>query len=345
MDSSQSTASSTVSTATTSVAGSSSSLSPEILAAIRSAVEQSFNSRLVPGLSGSNTSSTSSTPSAIPASQPHVPLASGGMSFPVVPSFISSFSSAPPAGTGIATTTIGNAFTASTTGALSASVVSPLLYKPFVIGPGYSPVPAKLVSQILAGKYIDLNDLLPANLLPISADSEPQLMLDGRLVLTSQPKKPKRRLEDIVSWIEAFSVYTMVLTAYYPHRWRDLLSYKLLIIRTYRNFTGKAWLNYDQAFREHAAAMNITDWSQINVQLYHYQTAGSASRQASVCRSWNRGHCSSPYSSCCYSHKCAKCSGQHKEIECPQSTSSSSSRQREHSPTQGDGSRRKYHKA
>jgi hypothetical protein len=64
--------------------------------------------------------------------------------------------------------------------------------------------------------------------------------------------------------MEAFS---MVFTYYYPQRWRDLLQYKLLIIRTYRQFSGRAWPAYDQAFREHAAAIQLTNWSQLNVQL------------------------------------------------------------------------------
>ena len=39
----------------------------------------------------------------------------------------------------------------------------------------FSPVPAKLVSQIVAGKYVDLCDLLPANL--HVKEPEPQLQL------------------------------------------------------------------------------------------------------------------------------------------------------------------------
>ena len=61
----------------------------------------------------------------------------------------------------------------------SASVVAD---QPFVVGPGVSPVPAKLVSQIVAGKYVDLCDVLPANLQV--KEPEPQLLFDNRLVLT-----------------------------------------------------------------------------------------------------------------------------------------------------------------
>ena len=49
-----------------------------------------------------------------------------------------------------------------------------------IVGPGFSSVPAKLVTQIEAGKYIDLSNLLPVNL--VQKELEPQLLLD---VLTS----------------------------------------------------------------------------------------------------------------------------------------------------------------
>ena len=60
---------------------------------------------------------------------------------------------------------------------------SPLVDQPFIVGPGFSPVPVKLVLQILAEKYIYLSELLPTNLQ--LKEPEPQLLLDGRLVLTS----------------------------------------------------------------------------------------------------------------------------------------------------------------
>ena len=49
--------------------------------------------------------------------------------------------------------------------------------QPFVVGPGVSPVLARLVSQIVAGKYDDLCDLLPANLQVKEPD--PQLLFDN----------------------------------------------------------------------------------------------------------------------------------------------------------------------
>lgn len=38
----------------------------------------------------------------------------------------------------------------------SAAASLPIVHQPFVVGPGYSPILAKLVSQIVAGKFVDL---------------------------------------------------------------------------------------------------------------------------------------------------------------------------------------------
>ena len=128
---------------------------------------------------------------------------------------------------------------------------------------------------MVAGKFIDLGDLLPSTV--TSAEPEPQLLFDGRLVLSSTPKKPKCRVE-----VEAFSVYCLIMISFFPHRSRDLLQYKLLILRTYRQFSGKVWLAYDRAFREHAAAANVVDWLSINVQLFNFHAAGASARGPNV---------------------------------------------------------------
>ena len=84
------------------------------------------------------------------------------------------------------------------------------------------------------------------------------------------------------------------------------MQYQLLIIRTHRHFTGRVWLPYDQAFREHAAATRLTDWLCMNMQLFNFHASGSSARSSTsshppdwestgssgslvVCISWNRG--------------------------------------------------------
>ena len=265
----------------------------------------------------------------------------------VVPSFVNTFSapvpsilpssSAPPAvGPSLST----SPFSASSTfivpsEQLSTNTVTtplPVLHQPFVVGPGFSPVPAKTVSQIASGKFVELSDLLQANI--AQSESEPQLFFDGQMILTSNPKRSRKKIDDIVSWIEAFSIFVMILTSFFPHRWKDLSQYKLLILRTYQQFRGRVWLNYNRAFQEHAAASRVTDWSAMDVQLYNFHAAGVAARgrpgesailpepvgdrTATIkCRSWNKGRCIAPSGSCRFAHVCSDCTGDHRASECP----------------------------
>lgn len=213
-----------------------------------------------------------------------------------------------------------------------------LLQQPFVVGPGFSPVPAKLVSQIVAGKFVELHNLLPSNI--VSSE---------RLVLTPSPKKPKRRIDDIGTWLGAFSIFCLILVLHFPHRWKDLLQYQLLILQTYRQFSGRVWLSYDQAFRENAAATNLTDWSQFNSTLFSFHSTGWSARSSRdfsdrqnephgaalsqiICKSWNCGHCVAPSASCRFAHKCASCHGPYRAAVCLANTSSKPSSSSKCSP-------------
>lgn len=60
---------------------------------------------------------------------------------------------------------------------------------------------------------------MAANL--VKDDNDPQLLFDGRVMLTATSKKPKKHIEDIISWIEAFSIYTWILSSYFPQLWGD----------------------------------------------------------------------------------------------------------------------------
>ena len=48
-----------------------------------------------------------------------------------------------------------------------------------------------------------------------------------------------------------------------------MTQYKLLILQTARQFSGKAWLHYETAFRKDAAASGLSDWSRMNSGLYN----------------------------------------------------------------------------
>ena len=209
---------------------------------------------------------------------------------------------------------------------------APILHQPFVIGLGFSPIPPKIVTQILSGKFVEFDELLSTNI--VLMEPELQLLFDGHLVLTSGPKKFKCRIEDIATWMEAYSTFMLVLTSYFPHRWKDLCRYQLLILQTHCQFASHVWLSYDRAFRQHAAATNLVNWSSIDVQLFNFHAAGASVRGRSdvssgssepsssstsriVCKSWNRGQCSVPFAACQFSHRWSSCSGAHHASSCP----------------------------
>ncbi len=208
----------------------------------------------------------------------------------------------------------------------------PPLSEAFVVGPGFLPIPYKLVVAITTGQFVEFSSLLvkPSEPLP----SGPVISIDGRVVVSHNPK-PLRRLHDIAQWVQAFSIYTFVMVSYCPWRAVDLLKYQLLILRTQAQFGGQAWLNYDEAFRRDAAARHVTDWSCMHVELYNFHTASTrlpttlttrtppeslgARFATSICRSWNAGRCIGSRAFCRYLHVCdtPRCRGTHRRVHCP----------------------------
>ena len=302
--------------------------------------------------------SSSSTPP-IPVATPNNVL-TGISSSLIVPSFVPVFSSASLSSIAPCSSAVYSHPTTIDSAVASHPIVSPTafasltalpLQQPFVVGPGYSPVPFK----VTAGKFVNLVDLLAENI--TMPEQEPQLWFNGQLVLSHTPKKRKRPITHIASWMEAFSIFYLILCSSFPHRWRDLTSYRLLILRTYRQFSGFCWLDYDRAFREHAAAEKVTDWSKMHVQLFNYHTAAAqvrtrptsssvvssqaeASDNASsrvICHSWNTGHCIAANPQCRFHHACSRCWSTHRATSCTSLPS------RARSPDPEEPKRRKRH--
>ena len=210
------------------------------------------------------------------------------------------------------------------------------------MGPGIPPVAPKIVAAIVSGEFIELASLLEDRIEP-----EPPsfTLIADQLVI--RPTKRRKAITDILSWMQAFAVYTLVVTAYYPARVADLLKYQLLIMRTAQQFSGSAWLSYDRAFRRQAAACKLTDWSQLNPELFHFYVSGCVSVEhptvappvqsvsptkpsrpadvmeasgapssSTLCHSWNAGRCSSQFLRCRFRNSCdfPGCSALHRRV-------------------------------
>lgn len=219
--------------------------------------------------------------------------------------------------------------------------VSPLKQQ-FVVGPGFPPIPPKVVASVVGGEYINLGVLIqkPSE----SRVSEPSISFEGRVIVSNAPKPP-RRITDLALWSQAFNIYCLILVTYHPHRALDLLRYHLLILRLASQFPALVWCDYDEAFRRDAAARHITDWSSMHVELFNFHSAAAFARSGSsrsqagsdkpgrpaprgapiasaICHSWNAGHCSSPRNVCRYVHVCSvpSCHGSHRRTDCPRLT-------------------------
>ena len=141
----------------------------------------------------------------------------------------------------------------------------------------------KLVAQMVAGKYIDLSDLLAVNL--VQRKPVPQLLFDGCLVLTSQPKKT-------VATHRGHCFVDGGLCNFFPHPGFSLpepleRSHAVPVADPKdHHFSGRVWLAYHQAFHEHAAASQLTNWSSMNVQLFTSHSTGSSGHQIQALGRW-----------------------------------------------------------
>ena len=112
---------------------------------------------------------------------------------PVVPSFISTYSSSggPSVVSSLPATFSANlpvVVGGSCGGATGTeSFTFPNLNKAFVVGPGYAPVPYKLVSKITAGLFVDLAGQLPDNIR--AQEIKPQAFLERKLVVSGSKKR------------------------------------------------------------------------------------------------------------------------------------------------------------
>ena len=62
----------------------------------------------------------------------------------------------------------------------------PSVGKAFVVGPGYAPIPGKLVAKITSGAFVEHADLLAENIR--SQEAEPHTYLDGKRLVAPAKK-------------------------------------------------------------------------------------------------------------------------------------------------------------
>ena len=150
---------------------------------------------------------------------------------------------------------------------------------PFILSEGLPPIPAKLTAKIRRGEFVDMAELLRDNL---------EAHRRGSLQDVSSgesSKRSRREIPDVLSWVQCFGTYIVVVTSKHPEKLRQLLAYQTLIVRESRRCGGKGWLAYDAMFRQQVAGNDQADWSKLNSSLYavSFLAQASGARSCTLC--------------------------------------------------------------
>ena len=133
------------------------------------------------------------------------------------------------------------------------------------MGPALPPIPPKLIEKIKSGTFIEMTNLLPEHLGPVTMEDE------GKL------KQKHKQITSITEWLKSFAVYDVAVIANkQPKRIPDLMEYQILILEAYTEYKNDCWLSYDQKFHQRAACLPHISWSTIDSTLWNLAFAGQA---------------------------------------------------------------------
>ena len=97
---------------------------------------------------------------------------------------------------------------------------------------------------------------------------------DGALTAATIDMVFRRKpIRDIITWVQCFAVFMAAVHKQDQGAVKELLAYMFTIIR---EFKDPAWRNYDEAFREKAAATGNRKWSEIDTLIYNRIFTGHA---------------------------------------------------------------------
>eukprot|EP00117_Sycon_ciliatum_P010792 scpid40448/ scgid0508/ len=215
------------------------------------------------------------------------------------------------------------------------------------------------ISKICKVEFFDLALLLPAKY-ERPSDDQPiskrvKLAEDGDCLVISASQASKRRIDSLASWLEAWSIFTIIATSNDPACAASLAEHQLRIVQAAAKYRLAAVLEYDIRVRQSVARAR-TPLSSLDTALYtecftgqalptcskcrkvghlanNFLFRGSDSRtlhatsgatsggsvhtpgQSTICRKFNAGNCS--FNQCRFKHCCSFCSGTHPAKECP----------------------------
>jgi len=133
------------------------------------------------------------------------------------------------------------------------------------------PISTRLRDRIVKNEFVEFDELLPDQLQ--SEEDVVQLSVGTgqsvQLVKRPQHAQPQRRVHDIASWLEAFTLFMRVIADSAPAKLPSLLTYQSTILEANNNYHTEAWLTYDRRFRRALATLPMQyDWAKIDPNLW-----------------------------------------------------------------------------
>jgi hypothetical protein len=136
---------------------------------------------------------------------------------------------------------------------------------------GQPHIPHRLVSKIQRGRYVNFQEIAAVNLVGTARGSK-------------TPIDETDRVNDVTKWVDCMAIYIAIIAHTNPDRLQDLLVYQSHIMRLIRDSQDKkSWQRYDVAFRRKAAQNGMTNWSNVDENLWIMACSADA-RKSVTCR-------------------------------------------------------------
>lgn len=199
-------------------------------------------------------------------------------------------------------------------------------------------VPSDMRAKILAGKCVDLSQLLSKSLVDPQEAKQLCFIQDDQGRLVPKHERKSKTTLSIDQWTSAFHVYMSVYLKQHPDDLQGMLAYLELVRGAAKDTPGNAWAQYDQQFRSRKEADPMRPWGMIESQLWLQlfchplrddQAGGSGIQQnrgyakpaqtqrTPLCFHFNKVK-GCQRNNCTYAHKCAECySSGHAFPACP----------------------------
>ena len=221
-------------------------------------------------------------------------------------------------------------------------------------------VESSLEDKCKKGQFVDLDKLLPKNMLFDDGPDQGLKMVNVNGSLILKPNEQSGKVTGIRSWDRAFRAYSTIYCRENPHRASEMLQYAAIINQAAQKFSWEDVAHYDYVFRHLMEKRPQRSWAKTYTQMWNITLCGqnkparqsggnTANRQSTgswkdrCCWRYNKSRCKYG-TECRYDHRCNYCgSFSHPSQNCPKKKRNSSGSEDTHHHSSGSRKKSKRH--